>query len=62
MNLEIYNHYKDIYSIIRQWKTSSFLKPLINSNKNVIYQGLGRIFCQRDYGPLYLLDHIKGPF
>jgi hypothetical protein len=23
-------------------------------------QGLGRIFCQRDYGPL--LDHIKGPF
>ena len=24
------------------------------------YRDLGRIFCQRDYGPL--LDHIKGPF
>ena len=26
----------------------------------LIKQGLGRIFCQRDYG--HLLDHIKGPF
>jgi hypothetical protein len=32
------------------------------SSKNFLnnVQGLGRIFCQRDYGPL--LDHIKGPF
>ena len=31
-------------------------------NRIVLYrqQGLRRIFCQRDYGPL--LDHIKGPF
>jgi hypothetical protein len=33
----------------------------LDENKKVQFlQGLGKIFCQRDYGPL--LDHIKGPF
>ena len=28
--------------------------------KSRVSHGLGRIFCQRDYGPL--LDYIKGTF
>jgi hypothetical protein len=33
-------------------------KHLLNLDVSVLSQGLGRICCQRDYGPL--LDHIKG--
>ena len=38
----------------------SYIMSICNEMMMMYTQELGRIFCQRDYGPL--LDHIKGPF
>ena len=50
------------FGVIRSKVKVSVTINRIFDNRIVLYrqQGLRRIFCQRDYGPL--LDHIKGPF